>query len=223
MNLDTILCEGVNITSSGTTGPAKSIYRSPSNLDLCIDVALKAQDISPSSKILTVTRMTHAGGLLLQTLPAHYIGARYTITQFNPYTFIKEFKEHSHTFLPPAMAEALIKTKQFQDADFNDKFVCFGSDPIPANHVNLFTERGATVLNNWGMSEIGPCTINKRFEPGETCNRDNILGDKYWCEVSIRENEIFVKSDMCVYNGWFATNDMGYEEQGILYYKGRMK
>ena len=223
MNLDNVLSEGVHITSSGTTGTPKKIYRSPSNIQQCIEVALKAQDITKDSKVLTVTRMTHAGGLLLQTLPAHYIGAEYTITQFNPYVFIEQLKEHSHTFLPPAMVEALSKTKQFQNADFTNKFVSFGSDPIPAHHVNLFTERGATVLNNWGMSEIGPCTINKRFEPGELCDRDNILGDKYWCNVSVVDEQIFVRGDLCVYSGWFATQDLGYEDQGVLYYKGRIK
>lgn len=50
MNLDTILCEGVFVTSSGTTGVAKNIYRTPKNLAACIEVATQAQDITQSSK-----------------------------------------------------------------------------------------------------------------------------------------------------------------------------
>jgi acyl-CoA synthetase (AMP-forming)/AMP-acid ligase II len=223
MNLDTILCEGGNITSSGTTGPDKTIYRSPKNLAACIEVASQAQDITQSSKILTVTRMTHAGGLLLQTLPAHYVKADYTITKFNPYSFVNQLKEHSHTFLTPSMIESLVKTKDFHTADFTDKFISMGSDPIPAAHVNWFTERGATVLCNWGMSEVGPCAINKRFEPYEKCDSNNILGDKYWCDVEVVNNQIFVRGDICVYSGWFATRDAGYEDKGTLYYKGRIK
>lgn len=223
MNLDTILCEGVFVTSSGTTGVAKNIYRTPKNLAACIEVATQAQDITQSSKVLTVTRMTHAGGLLLQTLPAHNVKADYTITKFNPYSFIKQLKEHSHTFITPSMVESLSKTKDFQSADFTDKFVSMGSDPIPAEHVNWFTERGATVLCNWGMSEVGPCAINKRFEPYEKCNNDNIVGDKYWCDTEIVGNQLFVSENICVYSGWFATRDVVYEKEGTLYYKGRMK
>ena len=223
MNLDTILCEGTSVTSSGTTGLSKTIYRDANNLQACIDVANLVQDITPSSKILTVTKMTHAGGLLLQTLPAHAISADYTIVKFNPYNFINQLKEHSHTFLTPLMIESLSNTKAFKSADFTNKFISMGSAPIPAIHVNWFTERGATVLCNWGMSEVGPCAINKRFEPYEKCDSDNIIGDKYWCDVEIVNQQLFVRGDICVYNGWFATKDNVYKDNGIIYYKGRTK
>ena len=65
-----ILNNGVEISSSGTTGPAKKVFSTPDNLKACIDVAIEAQQLVRSSKVLTVTRMTHAGGLLTQTLPA---------------------------------------------------------------------------------------------------------------------------------------------------------
>ena len=55
-------------------------------------MALDAQDISKKSKILTVTRMTHAGGLLTQTLPAYSIGAEFKVQQFNAFTFLKLIK-----------------------------------------------------------------------------------------------------------------------------------
>ena len=70
LNFSNILKNGVKITSSGTTGPQKTIFRTPENLKACNKVAIDSQKLAPSSKVLTVTRMTHAGGLLLQTLPA---------------------------------------------------------------------------------------------------------------------------------------------------------
>ena len=53
-----ILEEGVTISSSGTTGPSKEIFRSPENLKAANKVAVEAQKISVSSKILTVTKFT---------------------------------------------------------------------------------------------------------------------------------------------------------------------
>ena len=63
INFAQILKNGTTISSSGTTGPAKMVLRTPDNLRACIDVAIAAQQLTKRSKVLTVTRMTHAGGL----------------------------------------------------------------------------------------------------------------------------------------------------------------
>jgi len=102
-NFDVILKEGCVISSSGTTGTPKKIYRDPNNLKACNKVAIEAQKITKNSSIYTCTRMTHAGGLLLQTLPAYTLGCDITIEKFNAYTFLKRLKYHTHTFIAPAM------------------------------------------------------------------------------------------------------------------------
>ena len=56
INFGQILNEGVTISSSGTTGPAKDIFRDPQNLKEANKVAVEAQKISTTSKILTVTK-----------------------------------------------------------------------------------------------------------------------------------------------------------------------
>ena len=73
-----VLENGVTISSSGTTGPSKDIFRTPENLKEANRIAVDAQKISVTSKILTVTRMTHAGGLLAQSLPAFSVNAEVT-------------------------------------------------------------------------------------------------------------------------------------------------
>ena len=113
-SLKDILKYGAIISSSGTSGPAKSITRTPENLKNSIRVAIDAQRISKKSKILTVTRMTHAGGLLTQTLPAVALGCEYKIEKFNAYTFLKDFENYTHTFLTPAHMTALMNTKGFE-------------------------------------------------------------------------------------------------------------
>lgn len=219
-NFNVILKEGCVISSSGTTGTPKQIYRDPDNLRACNEVAIEAQKITKDSSIYTCTRMTHAGGLLLQTLPAYTLGCDITIEKFNAYTFLKRFKRHTHTFIAPAMCEALIQTKGFKTADLAGKFVAMGSDPIPKHHIQAFIDRGAIVLANWGMSEIGPCVINKLYKPGDI-PEDNILGDTFWCNYKVKENELYVESPMCVHTGWFATGDLVTYKKKSLYYDKR--
>lgn len=222
MNLNAKILNGAIISSSGTTGDPKKVYRSPENIKACSKVAAARQMINQNSSIYTVTRMTHAGGLLLQTIPAIIQNASYEIDSFNAWTFLSKFEKHTHTFLPPKMVEALIKTKSFKTADLSGKFIALGSDSIPAYHVNELTSRGATVLSNWGMSEIGPCVINKLYKPGEIETRDNVLGNHWDASIKIVDGELCVKSEMCVYDDWFPTNDLVSEEKGTLYYEGRI-
>ena len=216
-----IMNDGTYISSSGTTGTPKTVFRSSANLEDCATEAMKRQSITSQSKILTVTRMTHAGGLILQTLPAYLAGAEYKVTSFNPYSFLEEFKNYTHTFLTPKHIEALMKTKSFWKYDFQGKFIAMGSDKVPSEHINSCTSRGATVLANWGMSEIGPCVINKLYEPYCFEAEENVLGDYKACEYKIENNLLHVKSDMCVHEGWFNTNDIVEDIDGTLYYRGR--
>ena len=53
-----ILQNGIEISSSGTTGEPKMVLRTPDNLQACNDIAIDAQQLVRSSKVLTVTRMT---------------------------------------------------------------------------------------------------------------------------------------------------------------------
>ena len=236
-----ILKDGCTISSSGTTGTPKQIYRSPNNLEACNSVAIKDQDITSKSRIFTCTRMTHAGGLLLQSLPAYTLGCDVHITKFNPFTFLKEFGSYTHTFLPPAMCNALIKTKGFKNANFTGKVIAMGSDVIPWDHIYKFVSKGATVIANWGMSEIGPCAINTKFETLKYVERHTewapntlpIMGENLNClyKIDYANDQLYIKSDLCIHNDWFATGDkvelkykipqLGYFP--ILYYKGRLQ
>ena len=150
----TILQHGVEISSSGTTGEPKTILRTPDNLQACNDVAIDAQQLTRSSKVLTVTRITHAGGLLAQTLPAYSIGAEFKVQQFNAFSFLKDFKDYTHTFLAPAQMTALMNTKGFNDCDLTGKRILGGSDPVSWEMIEAFVSKGAIVQPNWGMSEI---------------------------------------------------------------------
>ncbi len=221
-----MLKDGAYIKSSGTTGPQKTIWRSPKNLKACNKIAIDSQQITSKSKIYTVCKMEHAGGLLAQTLPAISINANVTIESFNAYRFIKEINKYTHTHLAPGHAKAIIKKKEFKNLNLKGIWVTCGSVCVEWHIIESFVKQGATFMANWGMSEIGPLTINKIFyeldQIQEVKRKETILGDTYYCDWKIENNELFVKGDTCIYDDWYNTNDLVYLNNDKMYYYGRL-
>ena len=83
--------------SSGTTGESKTIFRTPENLRHCNKSAIDSQKITKNSRIYTVCKMEHAGGMLAQTLPAVSVGADIVVEEFNVKRFIKEITGKNDT------------------------------------------------------------------------------------------------------------------------------
>ena len=81
---------------------------------------------------------------------------------------------------------------------------------LPNVHeIQAFIDKGATVIANWGMSEIGPNAINKVYNKNDTIDfTKNILGDTTQCETKIIDGQLYVKGPTCIYSGWFATGDL---------------
>lgn len=225
MNLRKIVNEGCVIKTSGTTGPPKDIIQTPEKLKAADEIAIASQQLTSKSKIYTICKITHAGGLLAQTLPAFRIGAEVTIETFNAFSFCREIKKYTHTHITPGHARLIMRTKGFKDLDLTGIWVTCGSDPVDWNIIEAFVNRGATFMANWGMSEIGPCAINRVFrtiEDIETVkDEQTILGTLEWCETKIIDSELYVRGDICVYDGWFATGDLVKRKNDILYYIGR--
>ena len=218
------LSRGTELSTSGTTGRPKKIFQDPYKIKHSNFIARKVQNITKNSRILTVCSLKHAGGLLAQTLPAYEIGASVTIEPYNPYRWVMEIEKYTHSHLTPRMAEAIIKTKSFRKLDLSGITVMCGSDPVHEYEINCFTEQGATFITNWGMTEIGPVAINKTFQPGDVAENYleyTVLGDTFWCDYKIVDNELHVKGAICVYPEWFATGDLVVEEARTLYYVGR--
>ena len=226
MELKSILKNGTSITSSGTTGAAKQIYQSPDKIKYANQAARDVQKITSTSKIYTVCKLDHAGGLLAQTLPAIEIDAEVHIEQFNPFRWVTNIKHFTHSHLTPGMCLAISKTKGWNNLDLEGKIIACGSDRVPAESINRFVAKGATFIANWGISEVGPMAINKTYTPQDAVAYDlpgyTIMGDTAFCDIQISEwNELMVKGDICVYDDWFATGDIIKFEKGSYWYYGR--
>ena len=225
MNLRKIVNEGCVIKTSGTTGTPKDIIQTPEKLKAADEIAIASQQLTSKSKVYTICKTTHAGGLLAQTLPAFRIGAEVSIETFNAFSFCREIKKYTHTHITPGHAQLIMRTKGFKDLDLTGIWITCGSDPVDWNIIEAFVNRGATFMANWGMSEIGPCAINRVLRTTEDIqsvkDEQTILGTLEWCETKIIDSELHVRGDICVYDGWFATGDLVKRKNGILYYLGR--
>ena len=83
---------------------------------------------------------------------------------------------------------------------------------------------------NWGMTEVGPIAINTVFDSEEkvlaymqhAIPEATLMGDCYYCDHTIKDNALWIKGDICVYQGWFNTGDkVAMNNAGALYHMGR--
>jgi acyl-CoA synthetase (AMP-forming)/AMP-acid ligase II len=230
MELKSILSNGIELESSGTTGTPKKIFQTPEKLRAANRAAIDSQKLTKNSRVYTVCKMKHAGGLLAQTLPAYSLGADVVIEDFNAYRWVKEIYKYTHSHLTPNHCNAVMGTKDFWNLDLNGVWITCGSDPITWDIIEAFVNQGATFMTNWGMTEIGPCAINTVFDSIEivTSYKEyqldgmTLLGDTAYCDWKVQDEELFVKGDICVYDDWFATGDLvATNYPGDLYYARR--
>jgi acyl-CoA synthetase (AMP-forming)/AMP-acid ligase II len=230
--ITTLLSTGISMESSGTTGPSKKIFRSPESLVANNEHAIASQQMTPESHVYTVCSMNHAGGLLAQTLPAYSIKAHVTIDAFSAYEFVRKIRNFTHTHLTPKHAIAIMKTKGFRTLDLTGIWITIGSDPVEWHIIESFVDKGATVMANWGMTEIGPITINTVFKTHEDIQQaksncptgHTILGNNFYCDYDIINGELWVRGSNTFKNSndWFGTSDLVTVSNGYMYYNKRM-
>lgn len=225
-----MLLDGTNLTSSGTSGQSRTFFQHPEKLAAANRAAVDAQELTSSSTVYTVCSLKHAGGLLAQTLPAYSIGARVDIESFNAYEFVKKVSNYSHTHITPYHAKAILMTKNFYSLDLSKVWVSIGADPVEWFVIEAFVKQGATVMSNWGMSEIGPVAINTVFRSVQDVEdakqnsllASTIMGNRFYCDYKIENNELYVKGDICIFDGWYKTRDLVYVNNDYMFYTGRV-
>jgi acyl-CoA synthetase (AMP-forming)/AMP-acid ligase II len=229
INYKFILQNGITITSSGTSGSKKTFFQSPEKLKAANRIAIESQKITKSSKIYTCCKVSHAGGLLAQTLPSLEIGATVDIEHFSAYEFVKKIKNYTHTHITPLHAKAIMLTKGFKNLDLSGIRITCGADPVTWDIIEAFVSKGAIFISNWGMSEIGPIAINTTFDSLEKVveyknlcpSNSTILGDVAYCDYKVDNVELVVKGDICIYDTWYPTKDTVILINNKLFYTGR--
>lgn len=222
--------KGTTIYTSGSSGEPKAIFQPPSKIVANSHAAIEVQEINSSSVIYTCLNPERAGALFAQTIPGLMVGATVDLAKFSPYEYVRVAHKYTHTHLTPKQAKAIMLTKGFKDLDLSGKTFLVGSEPVTWDIIDAFVERGATVITIWGMTEIGVNAILHKFRSVfdvvaaklKTPEDTTILGNIFYCDWKIEDECLWVKGDICVYDGWFNTKDLVVEKDGWLFYKGRL-
>jgi len=217
------LDKGFYLTTSGTTGPPKPIFYTPERLLASNEAGVDAQKLTSKSRVLTVCSLKHAGGTTAQSLPALSVGAEVVVKKFNVFTFYKDIIGFTHTHLTPGFCTLLFRNKIWEQLDLTGVWITCGSDPVFPSVIQAFVNKGATFMCNWGMTEVGPCAINRVFQPYEDVGLINhpYLGNRYYCDYRIVDNVLQVKGDIVYVDDWFDTGDLVTHDNDGLWYNGR--
>ena len=225
-----ILANGTTLTSKGTTSEGHSHFQTPAKLVAAAKAGCLMQNITKDSRMYTVLKTQHAGGLGCTILPALWIGAEQTIEDFNAYAWVRNINKYTHSHLTPTHAQAILMTKGFYNLDLTGITIGCGSTPVSWDIVEAFVKQGCNFVSNWGMTEVGPCAIGtifhnmkeveivQEFAPEGT----TIIGNKCYLDTKLVDGELHVRGDISVFGDeWFATGDMMTQVNGYYFYVGR--
>jgi acyl-coenzyme A synthetase/AMP-(fatty) acid ligase len=230
MNISKILLEGLILNSTGTTGPSKKIYQSPSKLLSNIKNEVKVFNINKDSYILNCSPLSHITAYYV-SLPGLFVGAKVIqkeMEHIEYLDFLINDNTITHTVVPPLKLKEIMEEQRFSKLKLNNTYVIFGKNFVTKEDVRVWIKKGAWVITNWGMSEIGPLCCYSIFKTEE--DLDNIwkledkvcMGNNLLIEAKIVDGEWVVRGETSIYKDWFFTNDKMLEHKGTYYYLGRI-
>lgn len=187
----------VTIFTSGSTANPKLI--SHNNIITHINRSVKEIGLTSSDRVLNVFPANVIANYTVTAVPALTVGAHLFTTLFEPYSYIKIFKEFQPTYISliPRHYEILSKTKEWNSLDMSCvRYMVTGSGKIEQSMIDAFRERGVKTVANWyGMTEMPPPV----FVGYNSESFDFTAKDGYDIE--------FTDDGECIING-FATGDL---------------
>ncbi|HEU5475515.1 MAG TPA: long-chain fatty acid--CoA ligase [Actinophytocola sp.] len=156
--------------TSGTTGQPKGVALSHANivwnsLNLLIDVDLAGDEVT-----LVNAPMFHVAALNQTVLPTILKGGTLVLdSAFDPVRTLELIARHRVTYLfgVPVMFQAIASAPGWADADLSSvrSMICGGA-PVPESLIAIYTARGLTFLQGYGLTESAPGALFLRAQDG---------------------------------------------------------
>jgi long-subunit acyl-CoA synthetase (AMP-forming) len=187
----------ITLFTSGSTKEPKLVHHT----DITQHVARSIKEIglTKHDRVLNVFPANVIANYTVTAVPALTVGAHLFTTNFEPFSYIKIFKEFQPTYISliPRHYEILSKTKDWVNLDMSCvRYMVTGSGAISQQMIDNFRDRGVKTVANWyGMTEMPPPV----FIGYNTASFDFTAKEGYTID--------FTDEGECVING-FYTGDL---------------
>ena len=148
----------ITLYTSGSTKEPKLIYHE----DIMKHVyrAINEIELTPRDRVLNVFPANVIANYTVTAVPAMTVGSHLFTTKFDPYNYIRLFREFKPTYtsLIPGHLNVLAKTKEWNNFDMSSlRYLVIGSQVVEQWMIDALRERGVTTVANWyGMTEAPP-------------------------------------------------------------------
>ena len=150
----------MNITlfTSGSTKEPKTV--SHKNIEKYIRASIEETGLNKNDVVLDVFPANVIAHYTITAYPALAAGAHLISANFDPYNYIKLFKEYQPTYISliPRHYDILSKTKGWDELDMSTvRYMVTGSSTISQPMIDDFLSKGVKTVANWyGMTEFPP-------------------------------------------------------------------
>ncbi len=228
--------------TSGTSGPPKFVALPESHLRANIATAWSTEGITARDVALSTLSICHSGGLCIQTLPSLCAGA--TVVLAAGFS-VMAFRDLAQKYAPtitltvPGHLQLMRMSNFWQEPTLNHfRLIGIGSALLPAHLARAGAEKGLKLMNIYGLTEAGPCAVTGWIDDSSIGKDDAVAIGQVREGISVRlskDGEILIRGAavggfyidargsraMVDAEGWFATGDVGFLENGVMYLSGR--
>lgn len=148
----------ITLFTSGSTKEPKLVFHE--NIEDHVQRSVKEIGLTKYDRVLNVFPANVIANYTVTAVPALTAGSHLFTTNFEPFSYIKIFKEFQPTFISliPRHYEILSKTKGWNDLDMSCvRYMVTGSGKVEQTMIDAFLKRGVKIVANWyGMTEMPP-------------------------------------------------------------------
>jgi fatty-acyl-CoA synthase len=241
---------GIIFSTSGTTGQARFVYMPLSHILANATEAILAQNICARSHLLAPLTLAHTGGVNMQTLPALIAGASMDFISVGQHHWQEKLfnDKITHSILVPHHLKYFFRSTQRLKRK-KALTVLTGSVPVGRHFFEQARQhRWLRLLSVYGMTEVGPfiCYTDSLrdmswMQKESTLNSEHFPLGQFipnYEAISSLDGELMIRGpgvnsylspsadghwqlESCALNGWLATGDMAFEQDGLWTYQGR--
>lgn len=234
------------VYTSGTTGNSKGVLLSHQAVLANAANSVEMHQLEADDHALISLPFFHVGGLNILTTPIFYVGGTITLHQkFDPSTLLADVVACGATRAPIVSAQMppILALPEWPAARFpNLRSVTTGASPVPAAIYTSWQDKGVEVLQVYGATETAPIALATSLRQ-EVPNIRTTGKAAAACSVKIvdddrlpvkqgQSGEILIKGEnlmsgywnnddatnAVLHDGWYASGDIGYQDEAGFYY-----